>query len=143
MITPTRRGFLFGLAALAAPAIVRATSLMPVSVWKEALPDFDWQEVILACDFGSGPDHTAIAVHYIDPADSRHLMRSCLISMGSGDMQPGNRYTLARLPGNAIVTKAEVIADYERSGGSWAIEHDMPARGDDLPCQPGMRLRIS
>lgn len=42
IINPSRRGFIAGLGALviAAPAIVRASSLMPVRAWREiALPE--------------------------------------------------------------------------------------------------------
>ena len=38
LVKPTRRGLLFGLASLlAAPAIVRAESLMPVKLWRPML----------------------------------------------------------------------------------------------------------
>ena len=45
MITLSRRGLIAGFASLlAAPAIVRATSIMPVKAWT---PDYGWVEVSL------------------------------------------------------------------------------------------------
>lgn len=52
ILVPTRRGFLAGLAsALAAPVIVRYTSLMPVKVWPadfplEPLPAFGFESLL-------------------------------------------------------------------------------------------------
>lgn len=63
-----RRGLLLGLAsALAAPAIVRAASLMPVSA--AALHDAALQGI--AVDWGRGPDFTAFMKWTYDPITNR------------------------------------------------------------------------
>jgi hypothetical protein len=69
LIVPTRRGFLIGLTALlAAPAIVRATSIMPVSVLpiEPVRRPRRWHHVALT----HGDDGLAVFVdgYAVDPA---------------------------------------------------------------------------